>query len=64
MSISLEDGSRVGVIGGGPAGSFFAYFLLSTGQRIDPSPATIATVTLRSASATGSKPYSHLCEAW
>ena len=35
MSISLEDGSRVGVIGGGPAGSFFAYFLLSFAQRMD-----------------------------
>jgi flavin-dependent dehydrogenase len=26
--LQLEDGSRIGVIGGGPAGSFFAYFLL------------------------------------
>jgi len=26
--LALEDGSRVGVIGGGPAGSFFAYFAL------------------------------------
>ena len=25
--LSLQDGSRVGVVGGGPAGSFFAYFL-------------------------------------
>jgi len=24
----LADSSRIGVIGGGPAGSFFAYFLL------------------------------------
>ena len=35
MSILLEDGSRVGVIGGGPAGSLFAYFLLSFASRID-----------------------------
>ena len=26
--MTLESGSRVGVIGGGPAGSLFAYFLL------------------------------------
>jgi flavin-dependent dehydrogenase len=26
--LSLEDGSRVAVVGGGPAGSFFSYFLL------------------------------------
>ena len=25
--LSLEDGSRVAVVGGGPAGAFFAYFL-------------------------------------
>lgn len=29
----LEDGSRVAVIGGGPAGSFFAYFLLDLAAR-------------------------------
>ena len=27
--LQLDDGSRVGVIGGGPAGSFFSIFLLS-----------------------------------
>ncbi|MBI3664128.1 MAG: hypothetical protein HY234_13910 [Acidobacteria bacterium] len=30
----LEDGSQVAVIGGGPAGSFFSYFLLTMAQRI------------------------------
>ena len=35
MSAALEDGSRVGIIGGGPAGSLFAQFLLSFAQRID-----------------------------
>jgi flavin-dependent dehydrogenase len=35
MSMMLEDGSRVGVIGGGPAGSLFAYFLLSFAERMD-----------------------------
>jgi flavin-dependent dehydrogenase len=30
----LGDGSRVAVIGGGPAGSFFSYFLLSMAERI------------------------------
>lgn len=30
----LQDGSRVGVIGGGPAGSFFSYFLLEMARRI------------------------------
>jgi flavin-dependent dehydrogenase len=35
MRMMLEDGSRVGVIGGGPAGSLFAYFLLTFAQRMD-----------------------------
>ncbi len=39
VALELGDGSRVGVVGGGPAGSFFAYFLLSlaetSGQRIE-----------------------------
>lgn len=30
----LSDGDRVAVIGGGPAGSFFAYFLLDMAERI------------------------------
>ena len=30
----LENGSRVAVIGGGPAGSFFSYFLLQMAERI------------------------------
>ena len=30
----LTDGSRVGVIGGGPAGSFFSYFLLEMARRM------------------------------
>jgi flavin-dependent dehydrogenase len=32
--LQLIDGSRVGVIGGGPAGSFFSYFLISSADRI------------------------------
>jgi flavin-dependent dehydrogenase len=32
--LQLEDGSRIGVIGGGPAGSFFAYFLLQFAERL------------------------------
>ena len=35
MGTLLEDGSRVGVIGGGPAGSLFAYFLLTFARRVD-----------------------------
>jgi len=31
---SLDTGSRVGVIGGGPAGSFFSYFLLTMAARV------------------------------
>ena len=31
--LKLRDGSRVGVVGGGPAGSFFAYFLLEMANR-------------------------------
>ncbi len=34
MGVKLEDGSRVGVIGGGPAGSMFAHFLLTFTGRI------------------------------
>src|SRR5512141_592065 len=30
----LDDGSRIAVIGGGPAGSFFTYFLFEMGERI------------------------------
>ncbi len=33
-SLKLKDGSRVGVIGGGPAGSFFSYFLLEMARRV------------------------------
>jgi flavin-dependent dehydrogenase len=32
--ITLEEGARVGVVGGGPAGSLFAYFLLQMAGRI------------------------------
>lgn len=32
--MELTDGSRVAVIGGGPAGSFSAYFLLDFAERI------------------------------
>ena len=33
-SLTLDDGSRVAVIGAGPAGSFFSYFLLDMAERI------------------------------
>jgi flavin-dependent dehydrogenase len=32
--LHLDDGSRVAVIGGGPAGSFFSYFLLDSANRL------------------------------
>lgn len=32
---TLEDGARIGVIGGGPAGALFAYFLLTFAGRLD-----------------------------
>ncbi|OGO39857.1 MAG: hypothetical protein A2147_04450 [Chloroflexi bacterium RBG_16_57_8] len=32
-SFSLDDGSRIAVIGGGPAGSFFSYFILQVASR-------------------------------
>ena len=32
---TLGDGSRIAVIGGGPAGSFFSYFLLKNAEAID-----------------------------
>lgn len=35
--LALSDGSRVGVIGGGPAGAFFTYFLLRLAESIDTS---------------------------
>src|SRR5512145_1120581 len=31
--LELEDGSRVAVMGGGPAGAFFSYFLLQMARR-------------------------------
>jgi flavin-dependent dehydrogenase len=34
-TIFLENGSRVAVIGGGPSGSLFSYFLLSMAKQID-----------------------------
>jgi flavin-dependent dehydrogenase len=33
--LKLEDGSRIAVIGGGPSGSFFSYFLLDMAERVD-----------------------------
>ncbi|MFC1592626.1 cyclic nucleotide-binding domain-containing protein [Chloroflexota bacterium] len=33
-TLSLDEGSRIGVIGGGPAGSLFSYFILQMAQRI------------------------------
>ena len=33
-SLTLEDGARVAVMGGGPAGSLFGYFLLDQAERI------------------------------
>jgi flavin-dependent dehydrogenase len=33
-NLKLKDGARVAVIGGGPAGSFFSYFLLDMANRI------------------------------
>ena len=33
-NLGLENGSRVAVMGGGPAGSFFSYFLLQIAQRV------------------------------
>jgi flavin-dependent dehydrogenase len=33
--LMLQDGARVAVIGGGPAGSFFAYFLLKIAAMVD-----------------------------
>ncbi len=32
--LTLDDGARVGVVGSGPAGSLFAYFLLEMGGRV------------------------------
>jgi hypothetical protein len=34
-SLTLENGSRIAVVGGGPAGSFFSYFVLQFAKRID-----------------------------
>jgi flavin-dependent dehydrogenase len=34
MQLKLQDGSRVAVMGGGPAGSFFSYFLLDLAERM------------------------------
>src|SRR3990172_5881735 len=32
--LSLENGSRIAVVGGGPAGSFFSYFVLQFAKRV------------------------------
>ena len=32
--LMLHDGTRVGVVGGGPAGAFFSYFLLEMAQNV------------------------------
>ena len=34
LELKLGNGSRVAVLGGGRAGSFFSYFLLDTAQRV------------------------------
>ena len=34
-SLNLNNGSRVAVIGGGPSGSFFSYFLLDMAERVN-----------------------------
>ncbi len=33
--LTLQQGCRVGVVGGGPAGSFFSYFLLEMARDLD-----------------------------
>jgi flavin-dependent dehydrogenase len=33
-SLKLDDGSRIAVLGGGPAGSFFTYFLMAMAERL------------------------------
>ena len=33
--LSLEDGAMIAVVGGGPAGSFFSYFLLGMAEAVD-----------------------------
>ena len=33
-TLPLDDGARIGVIGGGPAGSFFSYFILQMARRV------------------------------
>ena len=33
-NLTLEDGSNIAVVGGGPSGSFFAYFALEMANRI------------------------------
>ena len=35
MKFVFDDGARVGVIGGGPAGTLFVYFLLTFAERMD-----------------------------
>ncbi len=34
LSLKLDNNSKVAVVGGGPAGSFFSYFLLSLAERV------------------------------
>lgn len=37
----LKDGSKIAVIGGGPSGTFFSYFLLDMAARIDLPPSVV-----------------------
>jgi flavin-dependent dehydrogenase len=39
--LQLKDGSRVAVIGGGPAGAFFSYFLLRMADMVDIKPEVV-----------------------
>jgi flavin-dependent dehydrogenase len=34
-NLKLENGSKIGIVGGGPAGSFFAYFVLDLAKRLN-----------------------------
>ena len=54
IDLKLDDGSRVGVIGGGPAGSYFTYFLLSMAEMMGMDvPPKAATHTMLSGKLSG-----------
>jgi len=55
----LEDGARIAVVGAGPAGSLFSYFLLNMADTLGLSPYPLMMGVSLAASAAFMTPFSH-----